>query len=166
MDYELYLEYNKSDVIPFTYWNGTTLYATCEYEPGAYPVIPIPINTSLCTQGSRLTNIHGVLICEDGLIPGLPYGPWSRTCSPYSWDGSSLVAYCSNSFGLMRDHRICLGPEDSQWPTSMSDGEIGINNCFGFSHSITMRNKCGSLIRIDRHGNGEACDTNVLLVPW
>eukprot|EP00798_Chlamydomonas_sp_ICE-L_P024222 gene24222-9821_t len=79
-----------SDSCTATSWNGNTLTLTGICSPLSSETT---LNFGFCAQGSDVWNNEGLLMCGSW-GDNLPPGSWLGTCSPVSFDGVELVAYC------------------------------------------------------------------------
>ena len=82
---------------------------------------------------AAMQDVDGVLICSS-LAAGVPAGAWSASCSPVSYNGTVLTAYCGLFFanGTARVSRIdtALCTADS---SNQIDNEYGVLTCVGTS---------------------------------
>ena len=103
------------------------LAATCGLKYGR----PSWINMAMCAPGATMQNIDGVLVCS-AMAVGVPGGPWSSSCSPISYTGTVLSAYCGLFFanGTTRVSRI-----DTSFCSAESANQIvnqfGVLTCVG-----------------------------------
>jgi hypothetical protein len=91
---------------PFSF-NSTSgmLLATCRYAVKGLTVDIAQgfssltlVNTNMCSAGSSLSNVQGILTCSSlassAFFPGQVEEDWASQCSPLSNDGDVLLAIC------------------------------------------------------------------------
>ena len=107
--------------------SSNMLAATCGLKYGR----PSWINMAMCAPGATMQNIDGVLVCS-ALADGVPGGSWASSCSPISYTGTVLSAYCGLFFanGTARVSRI-----DTSFCSAESANQIvnqfGVLTCVG-----------------------------------